>query len=91
MPAFHWRQVLSAHNTSRPGGRSINRPLEDLLVWGGRGHRLALDMPNSYMVDDGLNVAIHTDMAGSVSQVKAQVTGHKFIHQHRQFPRGLRT
>ena len=36
---------------------------------------MTLDMPNSYTVDDGLNVAIHTDMLGSNSQAKAQVTG----------------
>ena len=82
MPAFHWRQILSAHNTTRPGGRSINVPLKNLLVWGGRGHRLTLDLPNSYNVDDGLAVAVHTDLPSSKSQAKAQVAGKKFVHQH---------
>ena len=58
-------------------------PLENLMVWGGQGHRLVLDLPNSYRVDDGLDVHVHTDVQGSASQAKAQVAGNKFIH-HQQ-------
>ena len=74
MPAFHWRQILSAHNTTRPGGESLNQELEKLLVAGEDGHRLSLKMPNSYRCDDGLAVHTYTDdRACSASDAKAQV------------------
>jgi hypothetical protein len=72
MPAFHWRQILSAHNTPRPGGMSINMELDKLFHWGSN-HRLVLSLPNSYATDDGVAVHTWTDDGGSQSQAKAQV------------------
>ena len=74
MPAFHWRQILSAHNTTRHGGESVNQELEKLLVAGEDGHRLSLKMPSSYRCDDGLAVHTYTDdRTCSKSDAKAQV------------------
>ena len=61
MPAFHWRQILSAHNTSRPGGKSINASLETNFGWGRDGHRLVLALQNSYEADDGLSIMTYMD------------------------------
>ena len=61
MPAFHRRQILSAHNTTRHGAESVNQELEKLLMAGEDGHRLSLKMPNSYRCDDGLAVHTYTD------------------------------
>ena len=72
MPAFHWRQILSAHNTTQPGGMSINMELDKLFHWGSN-HRLVLSLPNSYATDDGVAVQTWTDDGGSQSQAKAQV------------------
>ena len=74
MPALHWRQILSAHNTTTPGGVSVNQELEKLLVAGEDGHRLSLKMRNSYRCDDGLAVHTYTDdHTCSKSDAKAQV------------------
>ena len=74
MPAFHWRQILSAHSTTTPGGVSVNQELEKLLVAGEDGHRLSLKMRNSYRCDDGLAVHTYTDdRTCSKSDAKAQV------------------
>ena len=65
------RHILSAHNTSRPGGTSINLELERLFHWGGN-HRLVLLLPNSYATDDGVAAQVWTGDGGSQSQAKAQ-------------------
>ena len=72
MPAFHWRQILSAHNTFRPGEMSVNMELGRLFHWGSN-HRLVLSLPNPYATDDGAAVHTWTDNGCSQSQAKAQV------------------
>ena len=54
--------------------------MEDLFSWNGGGHRLTLELPNSYTVDDGLNVTVFTDDVGSQSAAKAQVPGELYIY-----------
>jgi hypothetical protein len=62
-PAFHWRHLLSAHNTVNVRGSSVNHAIQDTMTWSKAGitaalpYKASLNWPNSYAKDDGLAIS----------------------------------